>query len=225
MDNEILFKLYYVAWKQKNNVEKFEEYKGLDNQIDTIKDLLIEKENIEDILHHFSNTMFLDMWVDICLKNKDYFYKKVINCTKDMINNIVDTLYYISSDNLEDYLNYEGEDFIPVLNEQTFEIERNEVNSNKIMKNILLIIKKIDINIYNSINYQVKAKLKMKKKNINSIKDLWKTIKIKDNGEVFFDLISMSKLENVLINNPNLIKEYKSELDDYFNVLKCSYNL
>lgn len=222
MTDENLFKLYYIAWQQKNKIRDYSEFKDLEFKLEYLKENIKKLNNISNIEQYFTHTMYLDVWVDICDKNINFFIEKCLIYINKFIPNIVDTLYYISSNDLQEYLHYDKEDFIPIFNDNNFVVSRKEISKNLKIKNLLLIIKKLDNNLYNSINYQIKAKLKTKINSIYCIKELWNTIGIEENGKVNFNNKSFKELEKLLISHPNLIKDYPDELNNYLSLLQYS---
>lgn len=234
MNIENLFKLYYLTWIKQNNIKV--SYKN--NQLQDKKDVHIAKKNelnLEDIKNYtkdikeissikkyFKDTTFLDIWIEFCNLDSNFFKKETFSIIKSNINNIVDTLYYISGYTLDEYILYEDEDFTPIFSDEDFSIIGNQIGENLSIKNCLLILKKIDFELYIAIQSKVKEILKIKTDNANFVKGLWSTVDIKDNGKVEFSDKSFESLKELLMRYPNSKKNCLQELNDYYELLKLS---
>lgn len=224
MEIEDVFKLYYIGWQQKFNIKEYREFSNAKNDLILCENLIIKEDDISSILKYFSSTIYLDIWEKVCKKNKEFFNKNSINYKNEIIEDIVEKLFYISSNDINDYINYKNEEFTPIFNKETFEIKRNEVSKNKTMKSLLLIIKEINPILFGFIKNKSISKLRLKISNIFLIKKLWNTLEIKDNGVVEFSNKSVVELENLLENNPNIFSCFNSEILDYYSLLK-SYKI
>lgn len=232
MNKDILFKLYYLKWHEQKNVEvsykkqsdkkEINNFKKISLSIEDMRNYTKDIKDISNIKKYFKSTMYLDIWVELCSFDKDYFKPISISTVNKNIENIVNTIHYIEGSNLEDFLRYNEEDFLPIYSEEDFSIIGNEVGENLKIKNCLLILRKIDLEFYNYFNLIIQKNLEKKIKNSDFVKRLWNTINIKEDGEVELTNTSLNDLKNLFLEYPNLKQECFDEVDSYYKYLKLS---
>lgn len=233
MKNENLFKLYYLTWIKKNNIKvsykdklndekDVYELKKMSLNLEDIKNYTKDIKEISSIKKYFKNTIFLDIWIQLCNLDNKFFKEETFSIINKNITNIVETLYYISGNSLEEYIEYTDEDFSPIFSEEDFSVIGYEIGDNLRIKNALIILKQVDFELFMSIQSKVRKELTKKINNIDFVKQLWNTLEIKDNGKVEINKETLKSLEELLRKYPSAKKSCLEELTNYYELLKLS---
>lgn len=201
-----VFKLYYISWHQKNGTRKYTEFGCLKSNLNKYESIL-KKSNIEDFLSNFNSSMYLDIWEKVCTKKREYFLAKIYDNISNIVEDASNILFYLSSQDMSDYYGYTGADF-------NYCGENYEPSLTKIYKNLLLVARKLDFQLYNNIVNDITRSVRLKNSNSTLEKDLWNTLKTDSYGKVHSTPQSYITLDN-LSNNPDII----SEISDFYNAL------
>ena len=105
-----VFKLYYVAWHQKNKTRAYSEFGCLKNNLDCYENILL-KSNIEEYISNYNYSPYLDIWEKVCTKKKEYFLSKINENISKIVQDTSNILFYLSSQDICDYYIYTGADF------------------------------------------------------------------------------------------------------------------
>lgn len=233
MNSEILFKLYYLIWNEQNNIEvsyknnskdkkEIHNLKKMNLNLEDIKNYTKDVKEISSIKKYFKDTLFLDIWIELCNLDIKFFKEESISIINNHICDIVNALHYISGTTLDEYLEYNDEDFIPIYSEEDFSVKAYEVGESLKIKNCLLILRKLDLVLYNSIEMKVQRELTKKLKNMEFVKKLWNTIDVKEDGKVSLNKSSLMSLKLLFKKYPNAKEECFEEVNNYYNYLKLS---
>lgn len=151
--------------------------------------------------------MYLDIWEKVCSKKKEYFLTKVNENISNIVEDGSNILFYLSSQYISDYYGYTGADF-------NFSGENLEPSSTKIYKNLLLIARKLDLQLYNNILKDISKDVELRKFNSTIIKNLWNTLELDSYGKVHSTPQSYMNLEYLSHNS-----EIVNETTDFYNTL------
>lgn len=201
-----VFKLYYIAWHQKNGTREYSEFGYLKNNLDLYENILL-KSNIDEYISNYNYSMYLDIWEKVCNKKNDYFLSKIDENIANIVDDASNILFYLSSQDILDYYKYTGADF-------NYNGENSEPSATKIYKNLLMIAKKLDLQLYNNILKDIKISVKLTKLNAPIIENLWNTLNVDSYGKVNSTNESYLQLEH-LSNNT----EIANEMTDFYNTL------
>ncbi|AVK49381.1 hypothetical protein AXY43_16015 [Clostridium sp. MF28] len=201
-----VFKLYYIAWHQKNETREYSEFGCLKNNLNRYEAIL-QKSNIEDYISEYKYSMYLDLWEKVCTKKKEFFLAKIYKNISNIVEDASNILFYLSSQDISDYYGYTGADF-------NYNGENSEPSSTKIYKNLLLIARKLDLQLYNNLLKDIMRNVKLTKSNSHIIKNLWNTLDIDSYGKIHSTSQSYINLERFSHNS-----EIISEMTDFYNTL------
>lgn len=104
-----VFKLYYIAWHQKNETREYSEFGCLKNNLNKYEAIL-QKSNIEDYISEYKYSMYLDIWEKVCTKKKEFFLAKIDKNISNIVENASNLLFYLSSQDILAYYEYTGAD-------------------------------------------------------------------------------------------------------------------
>lgn len=206
MNTENLFKLYYIAWHQRNKTREYSKFGCLENNLEQYENILL-KSDIDKYIYNYKDSPYLDIWEKACTKKREYFLSIINKNITDIVEDASNLLIYISSNDIIDYYAYKGADFI-------FNGGNYEPSRTRTYKNLLLICQKLDLQLYNNILKYIKTHIKLAKLNVPIIKDLWSTLDIDSTGKVYSTTESYLALER-LSNNPEL----SNEINNFYNTL------
>lgn len=206
MNTENLFKLYYIAWHQRNKTREYAELGCLEKNLETYETILL-KRNIDEYISNYVDSAYLDIWKKVCTKKKDYFLSIINKNITDIVEDASNLLIYLSSKDIIDFYAYKGADFI-------FNGDNYEPSRTRTYKNLLLICQKLDLELYNNILKYIKTNIKLTKLDAPIVKDLWNTLNMDSTGKVYSTTESYLALER-LSNNPEL----SNETNDFYNTL------
>ncbi|AVK49388.1 hypothetical protein AXY43_16050 [Clostridium sp. MF28] len=206
MNTKNLFKLYYIAWHQRNKTRKYTKFGCLENNLEQYENILL-KSDIDKYISNYKHSSYLDIWEKACTQKKDYFlnifHQNMISIAEYTSN----LLFYLSSENIDDFFKYKGADFI-------FTSDTLEPSPIKTHKNLLLICKKLDLQLYKTILKYIKKNIELAKLNAPIIKSLWDTLNVDSNGKVYLNDDCYVQLKR-FSNNPQI----SDEINDFFNTL------
>lgn len=61
MNTENLFKLYYIAWHQRNKTREYAELGCLEKNLENYETILL-KRNIDEYISNYVDSAYLDIW-------------------------------------------------------------------------------------------------------------------------------------------------------------------
>lgn len=207
-----IFKLYYIGWHQKNDTRDYKEFGNIQGNIGRYEKIL-KTGNLEEYLSNFEDTMYLELWVDVCEQNKKFFISEISKYTDDIIENVTEILFYISSNSISDYIKYSKLDF--VLNKEG----QKTVSPVKKYKTCLMILKKLDSVQYDVIEQKVNNALVVKYQDALLIKKMWNTINIKLDGSFSVSSKAVSVFNEIAENNADFIERNKEEVEDFYKLV------
>jgi DNA polymerase III delta prime subunit len=137
-----VFKLYYIAWHQKNETREYTELGCLKNNLNHYENILL-KSDINEYISNYNYSTYLNIWEKVCTKKKEYFLAKINENMSNIVEDTSNILFYLSSQDISDYYIYTGADF-------NLNGENLEPSTTKTYKNLLLIARKLDLQLYNN---------------------------------------------------------------------------
>lgn len=216
---DLEFKRYFIGWHTLHETKKFDKYEKIFFDLDEITNNLLKMESISSMLQYFDNTMYFELWVDLCSKNSEFFLKKARSYKNKIIDNICENLYYLSENSLMAYLNCEELDFENEIDIETNTIVGKKVSINRVYKILARIIQKLDPKLFCAIKDIILYKLNLKKNSNKEITKIWKSFSISKEGRVQVSSNTMSLVLEFVRNNKDYILEYKSDILSMYGLL------
>lgn len=207
MNTENLFKLYYIAWHQRNKTREYSKFGCLENNLEQYENILL-KSDIDEYISNYKDSPYLDIWKKVCTKKKDYFINILYQNSYHIVEYTSNLLFYLSSENITDFFEYKRADFI-------FNGDNLEPSPIKTYKNLLLICQKLDKQLYKTILKHIIKNIETVKLNAPKLKSLWNTLNVdSSNGKVYLSDDCYAQLKRYS-NNQNI----SNEIDDFFSNL------
>lgn len=210
-----MFEEYYIAWNIKYGIKHYPNqvnYEKISKEIIKIKD-------IHEILDYFEKSMYLDLWVQICDKDKNFFIQKVLQYQGSIISSISEEIHYLGEKDVIGFIHSNVGDFENKIDIETNEIVGKMVTKVKSSKNLLLIIQKLDTNLYNEFIYEINKRINKIGENKEQILFLWNCIEVEKDGSSCIK--DMDILNQYIIDNKDHIdKEELSMFCDYLEMAK-----
>lgn len=206
MNTKNLFKLYYIAWHQRNKTREYTKFGCLENNLEQYENILLQSD-IDKYISNYKDSPYLDIWEKVCTKKKDYFITILYQNATNIVEYTSNLLVYLSSEDITDFFEYKGADFI-------FNGDNLEPSPIKTYKNLLLICQKLDKQLYKTILKYIIKNINSLKLNAPIIKSLWNTLNVDSHGKVYITDDSYAQLKRYS-NNQNIT----NEIDDFFSTL------